>query len=102
MWAVPTRQFPSNRRVGIAHQFPAVTPMITKLLRQFPFLQKFQTNAQSQLMVQRLTRIIGPLPLAQQQAIQGLSKAQMTALSQAADDFSTPDDLADWLRSMGR
>lgn len=73
--------------------------MIAKLVRQLPFLQKFQADAQRTLMVQQLTRIIGPIPSAQQQQIQRLSKAQMTALAQAADEFSTPDDLAAWLRS---
>jgi uncharacterized protein YybS (DUF2232 family) len=73
--------------------------IIAKLVRQLPFLQKFQADAQRTLMVQQLTRIIGPIPSAQQQQIQRLSKAQMTALAQAADEFSTPDDLAAWLRS---
>jgi hypothetical protein len=81
---------------------PWTDEMIKRLLGQFPFLQKFQAKAQQPLMVQRLTRIIGPLSPAQQQQIQRLSPAQMTALAQAADDFSTPDDLATWLRSAGR
>jgi hypothetical protein len=75
--------------------------IISKLVRQLPFLQKFQADAQRTLMVQQLTRIIGPIPPAQQQQIQRLSKAQMTALAQATDEFSTPDDLAAWLRSHG-
>jgi Domain of unknown function (DUF4351) len=81
---------------------PWTDPMLNRFLRQLPFLQKFQAKAQPQLMVQRLTRIIGPLSAAQQQQIQRLSPAQMTALAQAADDFSTPDDLATWLRSVGQ
>lgn len=72
---------------------------ITKLVRQLPFLQKFQADAQRTLIVQQLTRIIGPITLAQQQQIQQLSRGQMAALAQAADEFSTPDDLAAWLRS---
>jgi Domain of unknown function (DUF4351) len=73
--------------------------LIAKLVRQLPFLQKFQADAQRTLMVQQLTRIIGPISPAQQRQIQRLSPAQMTALAGAADEFSTPDDLAAWLRS---
>ncbi|MBE9030761.1 DUF4351 domain-containing protein [filamentous cyanobacterium LEGE 11480] len=79
---------------------------ILRFFRQLPFFQKFQlqnvqSNVQSTLMIQQLSRIIGPIAPVQQQRIKQLSPSQMDALAQAADNLSTPDDLADWLSSQG-
>lgn len=72
---------------------------ILKLLRQIFSLGNFKTTAQSTLMVQHLTRIIGVVSPDQKLRIQKLSQPQMDALAQAADNFSTPEDLDAWLRS---
>jgi hypothetical protein len=72
---------------------------ITDFFNKLPFVQKAKAKTQIPLMVQRLKRIIGDVTPAQQQRIQKLSVSQMNALAQAADDFSTSEDLDAWLTS---
>lgn len=72
---------------------------ILNFLRQIFSLSKFQANAQGTLMIQSLTRIIGVISTDQKARIQQLSQSQMDALAAAADHFSTPADLEDWLQA---
>ena len=72
---------------------------ILKLLRQLFSFGDFKANAQSTMIIQRLTRIIGTVAPDQKMRIKQLSQPQMDALAQAADGFSTPDDLETWLRT---
>jgi predicted transposase YdaD len=53
------------------------------------------------LILRLLTRRIGDVPPAHQSQIQSLSLSQLESLGEALLDFSQPDDLVEWLRTLG-
>jgi predicted transposase YdaD len=50
------------------------------------------------LVLRQLERCIGPLPASQEEAIRRLRVSEIEELGEALLSFSSPADLADWLR----
>jgi predicted transposase YdaD len=63
--------------------------------------QEGKLEGERSLILRLLTRRIGDVPTDLQSQIQSLSLSQLESLGEALLDFSQPDDLVEWLRTLG-
>jgi predicted transposase/invertase (TIGR01784 family) len=65
------------------------------------FLQEGEQTGEARLVLRQLTRRIGEATPDLRSQIQSLSLPQLESLGEALLDFSQPDDLVEWLRTLG-